>query len=241
MYNKHKRETAMKTNNKYYDGMTSGVVESGEIRGYKWEIQVCRGNHPCAYVTIPDEHFIVESQVRDYYDVEQMCKIDVHGGLTYMHGNKIGWDYAHLGDFTYYSPSPNNHKYTKEEIMEDIYRAIEALEQADKPFHAKRKVEGLLREIGKIYIEQIERSESDETITAEFYRRSTGDAIYYNWFGGNCELNKDGKVKINVDFTFNDHRGASLYKRDIVNTIKSDIEWYKKRIEKLEKQLGEQQ
>lgn len=228
------------SNNKYYDGMTSGVVESGEIRGYKWEIRVCRGNHPCAYVTIPDEHFIVESKVRDYYDVERACKIDVHGGLTYMHGNEIGWDYAHAGDFAYYSPSPNDHKYTREEIMEDINRAIEALEKADKPYQAKRKVEGLLREIGKVYIEQIERSESDETISAEFYQRSSDDAIYYHWFGGNCKLNKDGKVKINVDFTFDDSRGISLYKRDIVNTVKSDIDWYKKRIEELEKQLEEQ-
>lgn len=228
------------SNSKYYDGMTSGVVELGEIRGYKWEIQVCRGNHPCAYVTIPDEHFIVESKVRDYYDVERMCKIDVHGGLTYMHENKIGWDYAHAGDFCYYSPNPYEHKYTREEIMEDIERAIKALEQADKPYQAKRKVEGLLREIGKIYIEQIERSESDETISAQFFQRSSDDAIYYNWFGGNCKLNKDGKVKINVDFTFNDSRGISLYKRDIVNTVKSDIDWYKKRIEELEKQLEEQ-
>lgn len=98
--------------NKYYDGKTSGVVESGEIRGYKWEIKVCRGNHPCAYVTIPDEHFIV--QVRDYYyDVERECKIDVHGGLTYMRNNTIGWDYAHAGDFTYYSPDPHEHTRTK--------------------------------------------------------------------------------------------------------------------------------
>lgn len=222
---------------KYYDGMTSGVVESGEIRGYKWEIRVNRGNHPCAYVTIPDNHFIVESKVRDYYEVERLCKIDVHGGLTYMRGYEIGWDYAHSGDFTYYSPTLGDHKYTHEEIMEDIERVIEALEKADKPYQAKRKVEGLLREIGKIYIEQIERSESDETIRAEFYNRSYNDTIFYNWFGGHCELNKDGKVKIGVDFTFNDSRGISLYKRDIVNTVKSDIDWYKKRIEELEKQL----
>ena len=229
------------SNSKYYDGMTSGTVESGEIRGYKWEIRVCRGNHPCAYVTIPDNHFIVESGVNDYYEVEQECGIEVHGGLTYMHGNEIGWDYAHVGDFTYYYPRTLDHKWTHEEIMEDIYRAIEALEQADKPYQAKRKVEGLLREIGKVYIEQIERSESDETIIAEFYRHSSDDAIYYNWVGGQCKLYKDGKVKINIDFTYNDYRGISLYKRDIVNTVKSDIDWHKKRIEQLEKQLEEQQ
>jgi hypothetical protein len=227
------------SNSKYYDGMTSGLVELGEIRGYEWEIRVNRGNHPCAYVTIPDEHFIVESKVRDYDEVKRLCKIDVHGGLTYMSGYKIGWDYGHLGDFTYYSPTLGDHKYTHEEIMEDIERVIESLEKADKPYQAKRKVDGLLREIGKIYIEQIERSESDETITAEFFQRYSDDAIYYNWFGGQCKLNKDGKVKISVNFTFNDSRGISLYKRDIVNTLKSDMEWHKKRLEQLEKQLKE--
>ena len=225
------------SNSKYYDGMTSGLVESGEIRGYKWEIRVCRGNHPCAYVTIPDEHFVVESKMSDYYEVDRVCKIDVHGGLTYMNGNEIGWDYAHSGDFCYYSPNPYEHKYTREEIMEDIERAIEALEQADKPYQAKRKVEGLLREIGKIYLEHIERAENDKTITTYF----SNDKINYYWFGGDCELNKDGKVKINVDFTFSDSRGISLYKRDIVNTAKSDIDRYKKQIEALEKQLEEQQ
>jgi hypothetical protein len=225
------------SNSKYYDGMTSGVVESGEIRGYKWEIRVCRGNHPCAYVTIPDEHFIVESQVRDYYDVERECGIEVHGRLTYMNGNEIGWDYAHSGDFTYYSPSPNDHKWTHEEIMEDIYRAIEALEQADKPYQVKRKVKGLLREIGNIYIEQIERSE----VIADCLKCPSREKIHYYWPGVHCELNKEGEVKINLDFTLSDSRGISLYKRDIANTVKSDIEWYKKRIEQLEKLLEAQQ
>ena len=224
------------SNSKYYDGLTSGLVESGEIRGYKWEIRVCRGNHPCAYVTIPDEHFVVESKMSDYYEVDRECKIDVHGGLTYMRGNEIGWDYAHSGDFCYYSPNPYEHKYTREEIMEDIERAIEALEQADKPYQAMRKVKGLLREIGKIYIEQIEKADN-KTIIAEFHRRFSKETIYYHWLGGGCELNKNGDVKINVDFTFTDSRGISLYKRDIVNTVKSDIDWYKKRIEELEKQL----
>lgn len=225
-------------NEKYYDGMTSGVVESGEIRGYKWEISVNRGNHPCAYVTIPDEHFIVKSEMRDYYDVEQECNINVHGGLTYMNDNTIGWDYAHAGDFTYYFPGPNDHKYTREEIMEDIERAIEALEQADKPYQAKRKVEGLLREIGKIYIEQIERAENDSSITIDY---DSDGVIHYYWFGGRCELNSKGIVGINANFKFQASRGKELFKRDAKNSIKLDIEWHKKRINQLEKQLeGEQ-
>lgn len=222
---------------KYYDGMTSGVVELGEIRGYKWEIRVNRGNHPCAYVTIPNEHFIVESEVRDYYDVERACKIDVHGGLTYMHGNEIGWDYAHSGDFCYYSPNPYEHKYTREEIMEDIYRAIEALEQADKPYQAKRKVEGLLREIGNIYVEHIERAENDSSISIDY---DSDNSVRYYWFGGHCALNSEGIVKITADFKFQATRGKELYKRDVKNAIKRDIEWYKKRLNELEKQLEQQ-
>jgi hypothetical protein len=227
------------SNSKYYDGMTSGVVESGEIRGYKWEIRVRRGNHPCAYVTIPDEHFIVESQVRDYYDVERECGMHVHGGLTYMHGNEIGWDYAHAGDFTYYSPSPNEHKYTREEIMEDINRAIEELEQADKPYQMKRKVESLLREIGNLYIEQIERAKDDDKNIYVNYE-SYDNRIRYSWCGGGCYINEQGHVTINVDMNFIDPRGKELYKRDKKTALERDIERCKERLNKLEKQLEEE-
>lgn len=220
---------------KYYDGMTSGVVESGEIRGYKWEISVNRGNHPCAYVTIPDEHFIVESQERDYYDVERECGMHVHGGLTYMRGNTIGWDYAHAGDFTYYSPSPNDHKYTRDEIMEDIERAIEELEQADKPYQMKRKVESLLREIGKMYIEQIERAKDDKNIDVRY--ASYSNVIHYSWCGGDCSINEQGHVTICVDMNFIDPRGIELYKRDKKTALERDLEWQRERIEELEKQL----
>ena len=226
------------SNSKYYDGMTSGLVESGEISGYKWEIRVCRGNHPCAYVTIPDEHFVVESKMSDYYEVDRVCKIDVHGGLTYMNGNEIGWDYAHSGDFCYYSPNPYEHKYTREEIMEDIERVIESLEKADKPYQAKRKIDGLLREIGNIYMEHIERAENDSSISIDY---DIDGFIRYYWFGGRCELNSEGIVGITADFEFQASRGKELYKRDAKNAIKRDMEWHKKRLEQLEKQLEEQQ
>lgn len=223
---------------KYYDGMTSGVVESGEIRGYKWEIRVNNGNHPCAYVTIPDNHFIVEHGVNDYYEVERLCGIEVHGGLTYMRGNEIGWDYAHSGDFTSYSPNPYEHKYTREEIMEDVERAIESLEQAYNPYQAKRKVEGLLREIGNIYIEHIERAENDRSISIDY---DGNNFIRYNWFGGYCKLNSEGNVRITADFNFQASRGKELYKRDVKNAIKRDIEWHKKKLNRLEKQLEDKQ
>lgn len=223
------------SNSKYYDGMTSGVVESGEIRGYKWEISVNRGNHPCAYVTIPYEHFIVESQVRDYYDVERECGMHVHGGLTYMRGNTIGWDYAHAGDFTYYAPSPNDHKWTHEEIMKDVERAIEELEQADKPFQMKRKVESLLREIGNMYIEQIERAKDDKNISVD--HDSYNKKVHYSWCGGGCKVNEQGNVTINVDMTYIDKRGIELYKRDVKTALERDIEWHNGKLNQLEKQL----
>ena len=223
------------SNSKYYDGMTSGVLESGEIRGYKWEISVNRGNHPCAYVIIPDNHFIVESGVNDYYEVEGLCGMHVHGGLTYMRGNTIGWDYAHAGDFTYYSPSPNEHKWTHEEIMEDINLAIEELEQADKPYQMKRKVESLLREIGNMYIEQIERAKDDKNISVDYDNYS--NSVHYYWCGGSCELNEQGNVTINVNMNYIDKRGIELYKRDKKTAIERALEWRKERIKELEKQL----
>lgn len=222
--------------NKYYDGMTSGVVESGEIRGYKWEIRVNRGNHPCAYVTIPDEHFIVESQMRDYYDVERECGIEVHGGLTYMHGNEIGWDYAHAGDFTYYAPSPNDHKYTKEEIMEDVERAIESLEQADKPYQAKRKVEALLRELGNLFVEQINQN-NEEPWRVSYYESNKSVEFFLK--GGSISLNKDGEAKVSADFNFIlGDKGKELFKRERLNAMEQQLKLYKEWANRAEEEIN---
>lgn len=222
--------------NKYYDGKTSGVVESGEIRGYKWEIRVCRGSHPCAYVTIPDEHFIVESQMRDYYEVERECNINVHGGLTYMHGNEIGWDYAHSGDFTYYSLSPHEHKYTHEEIMEDVERAIESLEQADKQYQAKRKVEGLLRELGNLFIEQINQN-NEEPWRVSYYE--SNNSVEFFLKGGSIRLNKHGEAKVSADFNFIlGDKGKELFKRERLNAMEQQLKRYKEWANNAEEEIN---
>jgi hypothetical protein len=98
-------------------------------------------------------------------------------------------------------------------------------------------VEGLLREIGNIYVEHIERAENDSSISIDY--DSDGFVRYY-WFGGHCALNSEGIVKITADFKFQATRGKELYKRDVKNAIKRDIEWYKKRLNELEKQLEQQ-
>ena len=223
--------------NKYYDGITSGVVESGEIRGYKWEIRVCRGSHPCAYVTIPDNHFIVESKVCYYSEVERYCDINVHGGLTYMHGNEIGWDYAHSGDFTYNSLCPHEHKYTHEEIMEDINRAIESLEQADKPYQVKRKVEGLLRELGNLFVEQINQN-NKEPWRASYYEGN--NTVEFFLKGGSIRLNKDGEAKISADFTFIlGDKGKELFKRERINAMEERLKRYKEWANETEERINQ--
>ena len=223
--------------NKYYDGITSGVVESGEIRGYKWEIRVCRGSHPCAYVTIPDEHFVVESQMRDYYEVERKCNINVHGGLTYMHGNEIGWDYAHSGDFTYYSLCPHEHKYTHEEIMGDIERAIESLEQADKPYQVKRKIEGLLRELGNLFIEQICQNNKEHWRTSYYESDNT---VHFLLKGGSLRLNKDGEAKVSADFNYIlGEQGKELFKKEQLNAMEEQLNCYKRWANEAEERINQ--
>lgn len=107
------------------------ILFSGNYEGYNFYIISIGGNHPCAYVEIK-EHM-------DYHDLED--EIECHWGLTYsgslnhILGNDnrwfIGWDYAHIGDYTYWSlfNDEDSKRWTTDEIYEEVKRVIKQLKE----------------------------------------------------------------------------------------------------------------
>jgi len=104
------------------------ILVEGEIDGYKFEI-ISMGSHPNCYIWLKEN-----SKFKDkhYNDID----LDIHQGLTYKEGLKIGWDYAHLGDYyhcLHFSPEfnkfqENNKKWTVTELIEEVKAAIKHLE-----------------------------------------------------------------------------------------------------------------
>lgn len=74
--------------------------------------------------------------------------IECHGGLTFGHeitkeeagkypqgftpGFWIGWDYAHAGDYTPISPSPDEKRWSAEEVEEECHRVIDQIIKSNK-------------------------------------------------------------------------------------------------------------
>lgn len=59
--------------------------------GYEAEVIATPMGHRCGYVTVPEGHACAD---KDYDEL----RVDVHGGLTYGHGRKFGFDCAHWND-----------------------------------------------------------------------------------------------------------------------------------------------
>lgn len=73
--------------------------------GYEAEVLTMPMGHRCGYVTVPDGH---PCAGKDYDELD----VEVHGGLTFGHGAKFGFDCAHFYD----AKDP--------ELMSDEYRKI---------------------------------------------------------------------------------------------------------------------
>lgn len=106
------------------------VIIEGEMDGLQYRIYSF-GNYPTAYVEATEE------QIDEFYNYGNV----VHGGFTFsgtfpndedQDRKWLGWDYAHAGD---YVPFMHNvlapHKWTIDEIMEDVKRAVELLKGED--------------------------------------------------------------------------------------------------------------
>lgn len=130
-----------------YEAKTTPIkyLATGEKDGYKY-CAVSYGTHPCCYVQLPDNH-------KEYGKIDtDNAALDVHGGITYSRekGNPfkvldkdkhvIGWDYAHLGDYTGhyidvrtdpYFWKLNLKRWTIKELIQDIFSVIEQLKGID--------------------------------------------------------------------------------------------------------------
>ena len=95
------------------------------------------GTHPCAYVGL-------KHPSNNKYFVED-SSLDVHGGCTFHTINNtrisyldrgydwVGWDYAHLGDFSGYDIDKqmygDNKKWTFGEILKEVHYAVQQVKK----------------------------------------------------------------------------------------------------------------
>lgn len=114
------------------------IVAEGEMDGYKYFIRT-NGMFPTAYVKTTKKKLL---------EYQGYAKTVAHGGFTFSgkfpsgepDGYWLGWDYAHAGDYMALFPNLNDaakmlygepHKYTVQEIMEDVKRVVELLKGED--------------------------------------------------------------------------------------------------------------
>lgn len=117
------------------------LLYNGKYKNYKYYI-LNLGTHPTAYIAIPKGHKLYG---QDYYDIYNICYIDVHGGLTYSSHNLmgidsddwfIGWDYAHADDYMgYYTEgeflTEKTIKWTTEEIIKECHYVINQIDEVE--------------------------------------------------------------------------------------------------------------
>ena len=114
------------------------ILCEGSYKGYNYKI-VSYGTHPCAYIAC-------EGKIKDLKSYNDFL-IPVHGGATYfgcLGTTKlyVGWDYAHGGDYhgtdhifdgdeEMKSYVDSKKKWTTEEILEEVYSAIDEIVDSD--------------------------------------------------------------------------------------------------------------
>lgn len=109
------------------------VLARGVCEGLQFKV-ISLGSHPCAYIGVPLTDFLAGSSYND-------IPIDVHGGFTFARegdssGNYLdsgyfwfGWDYGHAGDyapsygFTKFGESPEDKKWSTDEILDEVWSA----------------------------------------------------------------------------------------------------------------------
>ena len=99
-----------------------------------------RGSHPCCYIQFPDINKVHDYNSFELYDKETDKYGGVHGGFTFLgelknyglEGTWIGWDYAHLGDWTQSIPVERDvfshfdeKKWTTKELLEECLDALQ--------------------------------------------------------------------------------------------------------------------
>lgn len=115
---------------KRYEDCCSGKTEvlcDGIYKEYRFIILNIRGNHPCAYVEIPQGHPKYGVTDHDYWHVGPN---EVTYGRNYLTDILkdtwvIGWDYNHWGDYS--ALDQCGKKWTTCEIIKECFEAIEDL------------------------------------------------------------------------------------------------------------------
>ncbi len=126
------------------------IVEHGVYKGRHWCIRMF--SNPCAYVS------------KETGDSNKVIGEKVHGGITYegtlpnSENQEImfpycnieywGWDYAHYGDFvsgSLFQQGKKDKKWTSEEIIKEIYDAIDALDKRRAKMETRYIIEGKSR------------------------------------------------------------------------------------------------
>lgn len=121
-----------------FAGQGKKLLCEGTYQGYEYKI-VSYGTHPCAYIAC-------EGKIKDLKSYDDFL-VPVHGGATYLgtlgYATKtyVGWDYAHGGDYLGTDAIYKNEemkkyvaskkKWTTEEILEQVYSAIDEIVNAD--------------------------------------------------------------------------------------------------------------
>lgn len=112
------------------------ILFSGLYRGRRFVI-LNLGTHPTAYVELTDDELQKSKSYNDY-DLSCHCGFTYLGDAYWDETDKttyIGWDYSHCGDYSGYNlPSKlfgDCHKWTTEEIFEDVKECIDEFEAAE--------------------------------------------------------------------------------------------------------------
>jgi len=115
------------------------TLDEGVYKGINYQIRSL-GAYPCAYIGLPPDHPFSGKTANEIH-------LDCHGGLTYSFIDYkgrvhdiglpkeyywIGWDYAHLGDYSSYTSNSlcedyYNKQWTTKEIKEEVENVIDEL------------------------------------------------------------------------------------------------------------------
>lgn len=125
------------------------ILAHGYFERREFFILNVRGTHPCVYVNalLEDVANMGILAWGDYDDVDSY--VNAHGGVTYCEnylkaegnvytGNWFGWDYAHYGDYLYftadyYDLDLREHKWTINELLDECKSVIEDLKNLKNP------------------------------------------------------------------------------------------------------------
>ena len=125
-----------------YESDKFEILDIGKYKGKDYVI-IYVGSHPCAYVECDIDYY--NECNNPNYDEPAHCGFTFYGSLSHWEKKEIldektkqffdryfiGWDYAHLGDYTKFKIFKCDKKWTTEEILENVKEVIEWLRKKE--------------------------------------------------------------------------------------------------------------